>query len=255
MVALAVRPDVHAAPPMTRDEAQSLDDKITEHLDAARRDLYEMKVRRGWHALGYQSFSAYALDRHGLKSSQASRITIAAEIEMLVTPDGAIGAYPERTLRPLAPFRTQPEVAQMLFEVAAATSPNMKLTGSHLEATIDELSNALTTGMIEDEPGYQNPVAARLTNAVMNRVAENMRAQTEHIKSRIERQTGKRQHVILEKEMTVLTVDLPDGKKKKVSNIVIQDGCGTTVFTTSDKLSEPVAPGQRVTVKIMALDT
>src|SRR5205823_5147590 len=92
--------EANAPPPMSREEARRCVERITRHLDEARALLLELYERRGWRALGYDSWRAcefsqsptapLLIQRHldDDDDSDSCRI-VAGDAANLPLPDGA----------------------------------------------------------------------------------------------------------------------------------------------------------------------
>ena len=87
---------------MTADEARASVAQINSHMNSARALLLDLYKRRGWAALGYQSWRECVTAEFEQSQAYLYRQLQAAEIERRISPIGEIGVVPESKLRPLA---------------------------------------------------------------------------------------------------------------------------------------------------------
>lgn len=86
---------------MSTDEARECVAKINGHMNSARALLLDLYERRGWVALGYQSWRECVTAEFEQTQTHLYRQLAAAEIERRISPIGEIGVIPETHLRPL----------------------------------------------------------------------------------------------------------------------------------------------------------
>ncbi len=143
--------------PMTRGEAMQKTDRIRHALkaiggmvDSTRKLLVEMRDRKGWVALGYDSWTAYLATEHETSRSYVYFQIKAAEVERDVDPDGKPGTIPEGQLRALS--KLPPEERKEAWEEAKAEAPDGNVTGK----LVEEVVNRRTGKPGSDEPGDPN---------------------------------------------------------------------------------------------------
>ena len=87
---------------MTRDEAVETDRLIKRHINTTRYLLLDMRDRKGWKAMGYESFVEYGEKELGFASTHLYRLADSAEISLQIgfSPIGE-KSPPETHLRPL----------------------------------------------------------------------------------------------------------------------------------------------------------
>jgi hypothetical protein len=84
--------------PMTPTEARAKHEQLKSIHHLARALLLEMRDRKGWQALGFESFEAYGEQEWNYSQSYIYRLSKAEEIQATLSP---IGEIPETHLRPL----------------------------------------------------------------------------------------------------------------------------------------------------------
>lgn len=88
---------------MTLDEARETDRLIKRHINTTRYLLLDMRDRKGWKALGYESFVEYGEKELGFQKTHIYELTNAAEIGLQIGFSAiAEKQPPEGQLRPLA---------------------------------------------------------------------------------------------------------------------------------------------------------
>lgn len=122
-------------PDMNREEARATVDTIRRGLDDIRYLVLELHDRRGWAALGYDSWRSCVVTEFKQSESYLYRQLQAALIEQEISPMGETAPIPERQLRPLSvvPKEQQRET----WEEAKATAPGGKVTAKHVRETVD----------------------------------------------------------------------------------------------------------------------
>lgn len=85
------------------DEARETDRLIKRHINTTRYLLLDMRDRKGWKALGYESFKDYGEKELGYQENYIHKLVNAAEISLQIgySPDCTIVQPPESQLRPL----------------------------------------------------------------------------------------------------------------------------------------------------------
>lgn len=121
---------------MSADEAREYVTAIRQHLNSARALLLDLYERKGWQALGYDSWRACVVAEFGESQRHLYRQLEAAQVEHVICPNGQIGAIPESHLRPLAPYKDDPEFVRETWEEAKRTAPDGKLTAAHVENVV-----------------------------------------------------------------------------------------------------------------------
>ncbi len=88
---------------MTQDEARETDRLIKRHINTTRYLLLDMRDRKGWKALGYESFKEYGEKELGYQENYIHKLVNAAEISLQIgfDSDCTIVQPPESQLRPL----------------------------------------------------------------------------------------------------------------------------------------------------------
>lgn len=128
---------------MTQDEARETDRLIKRHINTTRYLLLDMRDRKGWKALGYESFKEYGEKELGYKETHIYQLVDAAEISLQLgySPDSAIAESPpkETHLRPLKAVDDE-EVRKQIWEEATrkAEEEHAKLTAKRVEEAVAE---------------------------------------------------------------------------------------------------------------------
>jgi hypothetical protein len=136
--------------PMSENEARQAVASIHDHLNSARRLIYDLWRREGWRSLGYSSFE----DCIGVEFAQARdtvyRKLAAAKIEVILSPNISDGlsdmsdkqplmrSTPERQLYPLSKLIESPARVREAWQIANERSGGQP-TGKIVEEAVDEL--------------------------------------------------------------------------------------------------------------------
>ena len=86
---------------MTLEEARETDRLIKRHINTTRYLLLDMRDRKGWKALGYESFKEYGEKALGYEERHIYRLVDAAEIGLQIGTDQLDSQPSESKLRPL----------------------------------------------------------------------------------------------------------------------------------------------------------
>lgn len=126
---------------MTLDEARETDRMIKRHINTTRYLLLDMRDRKGWKALGYESFKDYGEKELGYQEAYVYRLVDAAEISLQLgySPDSPIGESPKETH--LRPLKSVPEdERKAIWEEATrkAEEEGAKLTAKRIEDAVAE---------------------------------------------------------------------------------------------------------------------
>ena len=125
---------------MTLEEARETDRLIKRHINTTRYLLLDMRDRKGWKALGYESFKEYGEKELGYQENYIHKLVSAAEISLQigVNQGGTIVQPPESQLRPL---KSVPEdVRKQIWDeaTAKAEADGDKRTAKHVEMAVAE---------------------------------------------------------------------------------------------------------------------
>lgn len=127
---------------MTLEEARETDRLIKRHINTTRYLLLDMRDRKGWKALGYESFGDYGKKSLGYEKAYLTQLADAGEISIQLGYDAefamANSAPSERQLRPL---KSVPEsVRQAIWDEATrkAEEEHAKLTAKRVEEAVAE---------------------------------------------------------------------------------------------------------------------
>jgi NADH dehydrogenase/NADH:ubiquinone oxidoreductase subunit G len=116
--------------------------------------LLEIRDRKGWKVLGFESFDDYGKKEWGYSTSQIYRLAQAAETQNSI--NSPIGELPETHLRVLA--KADPEERQAILDTAIAEGG--KLTAPKLQAILDKKNQELAAAQKE-----KNELADQLLTA------------------------------------------------------------------------------------------
>lgn len=151
------RPDSLA--PMTQSEARRCCERIRHHLDDARSALLELHDRKGWVALGYDSWRACATAEFGQSQGHVYRLLNAAKIERELGESG----IPERVLRPLADLPTPEERREVWQEVKTVTP---QPTAEQVENATKHRREALPLWDKSGDSSYRKPTESEVKRIV-----------------------------------------------------------------------------------------
>ncbi len=125
---------------MTLDEARETDRLIKRHINTTRYLLLDMRDRKGWKALGYESFKAYGEKELGYQENYIHKLVNAAEISLQIgfDPDCTMVQPSERQLRPL--MQVPEEERKAIWDEATrkAEAEHAKLTAQRVEDAVKE---------------------------------------------------------------------------------------------------------------------
>lgn len=135
--------DIAIIEPMTKQEAQTCLHEIKSHLSDARRKVLELYERRGWEALGYESFQACMERELGYSFQHGYRLVMAEKIEQSIrqhSPQGELpsGSIPEKHLRVLKKVQ-DPQQRARAYQNArdlAATEGAKQVKTRHVEQSV-----------------------------------------------------------------------------------------------------------------------
>ena len=118
---------------MTFDEAQAKHNELKSLHSAIRLLLLEMRDRKGWKALGFESWEQYGELEWGFTRQHLNRLATSAYIQNLVEPIGS-EEIPESQLRPLTsvPDEAKIEVWQQV------KSEHEKITAKVVHDAVDD---------------------------------------------------------------------------------------------------------------------
>lgn len=132
--------------PMTRDEAVEWEGELGRAASRLQVVLDEGYRREAWRILGYSSWTEHLkvlADRFGFAERHIYRLHSANQTEKILTQGHIdndytqVGQIPERHIRPLTKLET-PEQKREAWKRANETAPNGKITGAHVEKTVEE---------------------------------------------------------------------------------------------------------------------
>lgn len=124
---------------MTRDEAERSNLAIKAGILSIRALLLDMRDRKGWKALGYESFDAYGRDELGYEKSHLYRLAETAEIERSIGFSPIGEKAKESQLRPLAPLSDEERRKVWEEATARAEEENRKLTAKMVQEAVEKL--------------------------------------------------------------------------------------------------------------------
>lgn len=126
---------------MTLDEARETDRLIKRHINTTRYLLLDMRDRKGWKALGYESFKEYGEKSLGYEKAYLTRLADAGEISLQLgyDPELPIGnPPPESQLRPLKSVPEDERKAIWEEATRKAEEEHAKLTAKRIEQEVAE---------------------------------------------------------------------------------------------------------------------
>lgn len=127
--------------PMSTPEAEACVARIEQDARSMRYELLELKRRRGWWALGFDSFSACIVARFPYTSHHLAELARIAEVEERLKGEASpSGEIPIIQLRPLVPLSPVDQVEA--WRIANATAPSSGLSGPHVAAVAREFPRA-----------------------------------------------------------------------------------------------------------------
>ena len=125
---------------MTLDEAVETDRLIKRHINTTRYLLLDMRDRKGWKALGYESFKDYGEKELGYKETRIYQLVDAAEISLQLGYDSTIveSTPKESQLRPLKAVPEEERKAIWDEATRKAEAEHAKLTAQRVEDAVRE---------------------------------------------------------------------------------------------------------------------
>ena len=119
---------------MVASEAREITNRIKSNLTSARVLLLEMYERKGWEALGYESWREYGQVEFGYSESRIYQLMDAAKVERNISTM-VEKPIPERQLRPLT--KLQPDEQIEVYQEALDTAPGGKITAAHVQQVVN----------------------------------------------------------------------------------------------------------------------
>ena len=123
---------------MTPDEARETDRLIKRHINTTRYLLLDMRDRKGWKALGYESFKEYGEKELGYEERHIYRLVDAAEIGIQIGTDQLDSQPTESQLRPLKSVPEDERKAIWDEATRKAEEEGAKLTAKRVEDAVAE---------------------------------------------------------------------------------------------------------------------
>jgi len=125
---------------MTLEEARETDRLIKRHINTTRYLLLDMRDRKGWQALGYESFKEYGEKELGYQENYIYKLVNAAEISLQIgfDPDCTMVQPSERQLRPLTQVLEEERKAIWDEAMRKAEEEGAKLTAKRVEDAVAE---------------------------------------------------------------------------------------------------------------------
>lgn len=164
-----------------------------EHLNRAREKILDLHQYEGWKVLGYTSWRQCVTTEFQKSSSTVYRQLSAALVELELSPNGGIGKYSERTLRPLTHREFDSAARSAIMCIAQeAIGEGGKVTGSVVEQTIEVFKQVLTTSAVESGDGSMFPLGEVIKDQIVAQVRERRIAHQEDV-----RRMGKKRDYLL----------------------------------------------------------
>lgn len=124
---------------MTLEEARETDRLIKRHINTTRYLLLDMRDRKGWKSLGYESFVEYGEKELNFASTHLYQLANAAEISLQIGYSAMAEKQPaERQLRPLTEVPESERKAIWEEATRKAEEENAKLTAKRIEEAVTE---------------------------------------------------------------------------------------------------------------------
>lgn len=206
---------------MTEQEARDCVYKINQHLGSLRALLLDLYQRKGWLALGYESWRDCVTSEFEKKQSRVYQLLAAARVEQNLSTTVEI---PERHLRPLAALAPDEQIA--VWEVIKETAPNGKVTAQHAKSIANVFKEAMVTGAIDNGDGISIPIRGALYAAASDETTERAKRQTAHIEERTQNASKSRytgQGVALRLEADTLHLQLKTGVWSEIEALLGKD--------------------------------
>jgi hypothetical protein len=145
--------ELHEREAMTNHEAIEWKNRLGSAAKQLRVMLAEGYARQAWKALGYGTWTDCLKDlaeEYQFGERHMWRLHAANETEKLLS-ERPVGEIPETQLRPLTSLA--PEHREIAWKRAVDTAPEGRMTGRHVQATIDEMyPDPEEEDVIEEEP-------------------------------------------------------------------------------------------------------
>ena len=129
-------------PAMTEREAKRTNEAIKSGIVTVRSLLLDMRDRRGWLALGYESFEDYGKVELGYEKSYIYQLVSAATVQRSLGHSAIVESIPESQLRPLAKLSDEDRRAVWAEATATAEKEGCKVTAKAVQEAVDALEEA-----------------------------------------------------------------------------------------------------------------
>lgn len=129
--------------PMTAPEARACVDRIKGSMEDIRAQLWELKERQGWKALGYQSWQDCIRDEFAMSRMHAHRLVNAYTVDRILAGNADVtNGYteppiPEAHARELAPLLNEPEAVRSVVAKVREEKGD-QATADDVRAEVDE---------------------------------------------------------------------------------------------------------------------
>ncbi len=134
---------------MSVQEARECIEKINSNLINTRSLILDLYERKGWEALGYESWRKCVTSEFKDKQTYLYYQLEAAKTERNISTMVEKGTTPERHLRPLS--RLEPPQQKEAWKKAVETAPEGKVTARHVESVVDKIIKKPETVEIDEE--------------------------------------------------------------------------------------------------------
>lgn len=166
-------------PDMTLAEAQAKHAELKSIHAIARTMLLEMRDRKGWLALGFESWADYAIKEWGYSENYLNRLANAARIQSVIVPIGT-NEIPESHTRELANLPNDDAMREVYDRVSAE---NEKITAKAIQDAVNEwkakhdaVQHELLTTRNNQAEIIEAKVSAAIATEQANLVVENSSA-------------------------------------------------------------------------------
>lgn len=156
---------------MTLAEAQAKHTELKSIHSIARTMLLEMRDRKGWLALGFESWADYAIKEWGYSENYLNRLANAARIQSVVVPIGT-NEIPESHTRELANLPTDDAMREVYDRVIAE---NEKVTAKAIQDAVAEWKakhDAIQHDLLTTQNNQAQIIEAKVSAAIAVKQAD-----------------------------------------------------------------------------------
>jgi hypothetical protein len=138
--------------PMVEKEARDCVDRINENMNDVRSLVYDLYVREGWSALGYESWRECVTKEFQQNERYLYRELESAQAEKNICQICQNTKIPDSQLHALTKLRNEPEKQREAYQQAIDTAPEGKITAALVKKIVKEILDQESPPILKATP-------------------------------------------------------------------------------------------------------